>query len=301
MSNVKLSIIIVSWNVKPLLERCLDSIFQNNQDLETEIIIVDNSSIDGSQGYLKGISEKRKNLKIILNDINEGFAKANNQALKQASGEYILFLNPDTEIKKDTCGQIIKAMDRNKKWGIVGCRLLGVDGKIQFSVRNFPEPFSQLMILLKLPYLFPRCRCLREYFQTDFDYDKLSRVDQVAGTFMMTKKEIIDKVGGFDERFHLWFEDVDLCYRVKKAGWQIIYFPQSQIVHYGGESFSQLLSWQRQKIYNKSLLAYFKKYYSFSDYWPLIVVKPISLFLAALSEILAFPKKKKIKRKLKIS
>lgn len=295
-----LSIIIVNWNVKPLLQGCLNSIFRYTQGLETEIIVVDNNSTDGSKEFLSKFKAKGLEFKVILNNQNNGFAKANNQALKKARGEFILFLNPDTEITDRACQKIIQQMQENKDWGVVGCQLVGVDNKIQPSVKRFPTVASQIMIFLKLQYLFPQAKVLKDYHQTDFNYQKLSEVDQVAGTFIMTKQEVIKQVGLFDERFHLWFEDVDFCQRVKQAGWKVIYNPQVKIIHHGGQSFWQLLSLARQRIYNKSAIAYFKKHFSPQTYWPLIILQPISLFLACLSEVFSPAKKIKIKKRLKV-
>ena len=297
----KLSIIIVNWNVKALLQRCLSSIFDYVKDLDYEVIAIDNCSQDGSQEYLKTLDKKKNNIKVILNKKNIGFAQANNQGFKKAKGEFILFLNPDTEfIQENGVREIIKMMKKNKKWGIVGCQIIGPDKEVQTSVRSLPSVFSQLMILLKLQYLFPHSRIFKKYFQTDFNYQTLKEVDQVAGTFMLTRRKVIEQVGGFDKCFHLWFEDVDFCYRIKKAGWQVIYYPEMKILHHGGKSFWQLLSIERQRIYNKSLLAYFKKYSYPWRYWPLVLVQPISLFLAFLSEIYSTEQKKKIKKRLNV-
>jgi len=296
---IKLSVIVVSWNVKALLERCLDSLFRSLREGEAEILVVDNGSRDGSREYLGDL--RNRNLKIILNDRDLGFSHANNQALQQAEGEYVLFLNPDTEIVDDVCGKTMKLLSENKNWGIIGCRLVDPDNEVQPSVKSFPKVGNQLVLLLKLQYLLPGLRMMRKYFRRDFDYNRTSEVNQVAGAFMMMKKEILERVGSFDERFHLWFEDVDLCYRVKQAGYKVVYYSQAKVIHYGGQSFNQLLSRDKQKIYNHSLLLYFKKYHPFSYYWPIVLAQPLSLFLARLSEIYSNKKKGEIKKKLKIN
>ena len=296
-----LSIIIVNWNVKALCQKCLESILNYVKDVDYEVIVVDNCSQDGSQEYLKELSRKSNHIRAIFNEKNLDFGRANNQALKQTKGEFVLFLNPDTEfIKENGMAKIIELMKQNKKWGIVGCQLIGPDKEVQPSVRNFPTIFSQLMIILKLQYLFPNNKVLKKYFQTDFNYQKRKEVDQVAGSFILTRRKILDQVGSFDESFHLWFEDADLCYRVKKAGWQIIYYPEIKILHHGGKSFWQLMSIDRQRIYNKSLLIYFQKHSYIGRYWPLILVQPLSLFLSLLSEVYPAELKKKVKKKLNV-
>lgn len=296
----KLSIIIVSWNVKPLLERCLKSIIRFITDFNYEIIVIDNNSQDESRDFLKEFSKRNENIRIILNFENIGYSRANNQGLKKAKGEYILFLNPDTEFIDSDLKSLINRIGEEPKWGIVGCQLRGVNNQIQHSVRDFPNVLVQVIILLKLHYLFFWIPLVKKYFKKDLDFNKIQPVDQVDGTFILTKKKLLEKIGSFDESFFLWFEDVDLCYRFKKAGYQIIYYPRFKILHQHGESFGQLLSFKRQKIYNRSLLTYFEKHYSLKKYWPLLIVQYLSLFLAQISEIFSVKDKKKIKEKLKI-
>ncbi len=295
-----LSIIIVNWNVQPLLQRCLESIFTFVKDLEFEIIVVDNCSQDASKEYLTKVAKREKRVRIILNNKNLGFARANNQALKKAQGEYILFLNPDTEFIKPNLKDLLDTLAKNSSWGIVGSQLMGVDGQIQRSVKRFPRVSDQAMILLKLHYLFFWCPVLKKYWQKNLDLTKTQLVDQVDGTFMLIQRSLLEKIGSFDEAFYLWFEDVDLCYRFKQAGYQVVYCPQFKILDHHGKSFGQLLSWSRQKIYNQSLLTYFKKHYPLKYYWPLLIIQFFSLFLAKLSEILSPKKRERIKTKLKI-
>lgn len=279
-----LSIIIVNWNTRPLLERCLESIFRAKGDLSIEIFVVDNNSKDDSQEVLKKRFQGRVNL--IFNNKNLGFAKANNQAAKKARGYFVLFLNPDTEIlNSDDLIKIVKLMRQNQDYGVVGCQLIGVDGEIQPSVRRFPTLISQILILLKLHWLFPQLKPLSYYFAYDFDYQKLQEVDQVMGAFLMTRKEVLEKVGLFDENFFLWFEEVDFCKRVKEAGWKVIYYPEVKVLHHGAQSFSQILSFRKQRIFNRSLIYYFKKHHSKIAYHLIRFFSLISLFLAFLIQL----------------
>lgn len=281
-----LSIIIVNWNVRPLLERCLESIFKETKGLNYEIIVVDNASTDSSVEYLSGESHllKSMTLKKIFNKTNLGFAKANNQALKIAEGEFILFLNPDTEILEQGIIKALKFMRENKDCGIMGCQLIDANDKIQSSVRNFPNFLAQILIFLKLHHFFPKLLPLKKYFLSDFDYDKEQEVEQVMGAFLMTRRKIIDAIGGFDENFFLWFEEVDFCKRVKEAGWRVIYNPNIKIRHYGAQSFRQVLSYQKQKNYNQSSIYFFKKHHPAWQVKLLKIFHPISLFLARLYE-----------------
>ena len=279
---MSLSIIIVNWNVRPLLEECLRSIFQNAPSFDFEVFVVDNASRDGSVDFLKKIAKNKKNLHIILNKKNLGFAKANNQAIDKAKGDYILFLNPDTKIMDNALEKITERLEKHKNWGICGCKLINIEGDLDPSVRPFPTPFSQAAILLKLHHLFPFLKIWKHYFGLDFDYSREGPADQIKGAFLMTRKKIIEEVGKFDEKFYLWFEEIDFCYRVKKAGWENYYTPKAKILHYGGQSFSQIFPLAKQKIYNQSLLYYARKYFSPSSYYFLKSINPITLLLSWL-------------------
>ena len=167
----------------------------------------------------------------------------------------------------------------------MGCRLIGIDKRIQPSVRSFPSFTSQMMIFLKLHHLFRYVRPLKKYFLYDFDYNKEQEVDQVMGAFFAIRRKVLEKIGLLDENFYIWFEEVDFCRRVKKTGWDIIYNPSIKILHYGAQSFHQLLSLPKQKIYNASAIYYFKKHFSPSRYRILLFLKPLSLFLAFLTQL----------------
>jgi GT2 family glycosyltransferase len=281
--SVDLSIIIVNWNVKPLLERCLQSIFQETSDISYEVFVVDNASADGGVEMIKERFSKR--VKLIANKENLGFAKACNQAIAQSQGKYILLLNPDTEITDNALTKAVNFMRTHSRCGILGVRLLGVDDEFQPSVRRFPTFGSQFLILLKLHWIFPRVRPLNKYFVQDFDYSKTQEIDQVMGAFLMTRRRVIDEVGPLDENFFVWFEEVDFCRRVKQAGWKVYYTPEVEIIHYGSQSFKQVLPFKKQKMYNNSMLYYFQKHHSKTAWRILRFFYPPSLFLASLCQI----------------
>jgi hypothetical protein len=288
-----LSIIIVNWNVKHFLEKCLSSIFQNTaSDFNYEVIIVDNNSTrDESKKFLANLKAP-VHCQVILNNQNLGFARANNQALKQAQGEYVLLLNPDVEIiEKGTLEKAVSLMSERQDWGVLGCHLWGADHKTQASVRSFPHLVSQIMVFLKLHHVFSlRFKPLRQYFLPDFDYGQESQVDQVMGAFLLTRRQVLSQVGLLDKNFYIWFEEVDFCQRVKKAGWKVIYTPDCTVVHYGSQSFAQVLSWKKQRIYNQSALYYFRKHHPRAV--PVLAFfSPLSLFLAAGQSLVVFLKK----------
>lgn len=253
----KLSIIIVSWNVCDLLDKCLASIYRYQDNLSLEIFVVDNASGDKT---IEMITKKYPQVILIKNKKNIGFAKANNQAIKKATGDYILFLNPDTEIISDALGKAVKFMVENKNCGLLGVKLLNSDGSIQPSVRLFPTIVPIALILLKAPKFFKKIPAIDRYLMKDFDYNKNQEVDQVMGAFMLTKKEVLKKAGEFDERFFIWFEEVDYCRRVWQVGYSVCYNCEIRIVHYGGQSFSKQQLISKQWRFFVSAFKYFLKH-----------------------------------------
>jgi len=256
MSEIKLSIIIVSWNVRELLKKCLASIKNCQGDLAVDIFVVDNNSNDGSAEMVR---KDFPAVRLIANQKNLGFAKANNLALKQVTGEYILLLNPDTEIFPDTLKTALEFMAQHPAVGILGAKMLFPDGSFQPSVRRWPTPWPIILMLLKLPKIFPHLKAIDRYLAKDFDYNKLSEAEQVMGAFMLLPKKIIQEVGLLDERFFVWFEEVDYCRRVKKLDYRIYYHPGVVIIHHGGKSFNQAGVVKNQWHFFKSALLYFLK------------------------------------------
>lgn len=259
------SIIIVSWNVGSMLEMCLRSILEFAAP-SIEVIVIDNASQDNTKNILDNISVqyRQKGVPFItfIHNNNLGFAYAVNRGIERSTGNYIILLNPDTKIIEYSFSIIKNFFETHPKCGIVGCRLINGDGTTQTSVRRFPSVVSQFFILLKLHHLFPNLKPLKKYFMRDFDATDVSSVDQVMGAFFVFSKSLIEDIGYFDENFFLWFEEVDFCKRAIDAGYHVYYTPDTKIIHYGGQSFQKLLSFQKQKIYNNSLLYYYKKHAS---------------------------------------
>ena len=290
-SQLDLSIIIVSWNVKDLLNKCIKSIYTQTKKISFEVFVIDNKSTDGTVEMLtKEFVDKNdiySNLNIVFNNHNAGFAKANNQGITQATGRFILLLNPDTElIEPGTLEKCIKFMKENQKCGVLGCKLLNSDKSLQPSTRRFPTFLSQALIMLKFYNLWPSLPPVKRYYALDFNPKQTSSVDQVMGAFLLTRKSIIDQIGMLDEKFWIWFEEVDFCKRVKKLKYLNIYFPEAKIIHHHGQSFKKVLSYKKQKQLNKSILYYFKKYHSFFAYLGLLLLAPVSLFLALVVQTL---------------
>lgn len=277
---MKLSIIIVSWNVKELLNACLISIFRYLKDFEYEVIVVDNDSNDGTLDMIK---TNYPQVNLLANKKNIGFGAANNLAMKMAKGEYILFLNDDTKFINSNFSKLFNYFEEDNKLGMLGCKLLNPDKSIQKSVRRFPTLLDQIVIMTKLHNFFPKL--ISKYLWENFDYNKKQEVDQVMGSFMLTKNEILGKVGSFDKRFFLWFEEVDLEKRIKKAGYKILYTPEFEIVHHKESSFIQLNRLKAQLNFNKSLLKYFIKHHSIFSLLILIILQPLSFCLALIVQL----------------
>jgi len=251
MDKIDISIVIVSWKVKGLLKKCLDSIYAHQGDLTLEIFVVDNGSGDGTVEMIKN---SYPHVRLIDTGNNLGFAKANNLALKQARGEYVLLLNPDTEIDQQTLPNSIRFMKEHKSCGALGPKMLYPDGSPQPSIRRFPSVWPIILMLLKLPKIFPHLKSVDDYLAVDFDYIKEQRAEQIMGAYMFMPRVIMVKIGLLDERFFIWFEEVDYCRRLLNAGFEVWYSPDVRIIHHGGKSFSQQALVINQKAFFMSTL-----------------------------------------------
>ena len=231
---MKLSIVIVNYNVKYFLEQCLISVKAALECIDGEVFVVDNNSVDGSQQMLQ---ERFPETTIILNKENVGFAKANNQAIKLAKGEYVLLLNPDTVVEIDTFKKVIDFMDAHPDAGGLGVKM--VDGRGNFlpeSKRSLPTPEVAFYKIFGLSKLFPKSKKFGKYHLSYLNEDETNKVDILAGAFMLIRKSVLDKIGLLDETFFMYGEDIDLSYRITLAGYNNYYFPKTRIIHYKGES-----------------------------------------------------------------
>ena len=229
-----LSVIIVNYNVKYFLEQCLHSVANAARQFDTEIFVVDNNSVDGSCAMIR---EKFPWVKLIENKHNAGFSKANNQALRLASGKYCLLLNPDTVIEEGTFKKCISFMDEHPDAGALGVKM--IDGKGSFlpeSKRALPTPAVAFYKIFGLARLFPKSKIFGQYHLGYLDKDHTHTVDIISGAFMFLRKEVLNKTGLLDEDFFMYGEDIDLSYRLIKSGYKNYYFPETTIIHYKGES-----------------------------------------------------------------
>lgn len=229
-----LSVIIVSYNVKYFLEQCLCSVKKAFQSLETEVFIIDNNSSDGTVDYLQ---QEFPFITFISNQENLGFSRANNLALKKATGRHVLFLNPDTIIPEDCFIRTISFMDNNPQAGALGVKMIDGGGNfLKESKRGFPTIWASFCKMSGLTKAFPSSRIFAKYYLGHLSEDKNQEVEALSGAFLMVKKEVLDKTGGFDEQFFMYAEDIDLSFRIKQAGYQNYYFSETTILHFKGES-----------------------------------------------------------------
>ena len=241
---IDLSIVIVNFNTKELLKDCIESIIAKTKDLKYEVIVVDNASEDGSVELVRKFISKYP-VKLIANKKNLGFGKANNQGIKKAKGKYILLLNSDTLIKDNLLGEMVSWIDSHPAAGVTTCALKNKDGSLQGTGGYFPhlfKVFAWMFFLEDIPLLdrlikpFHPMHSQSPIYKGEGFFKKPHQRDWITGAFFLARKEAIDKAGVFDEDYFMYTEEVDLCWRIKKKGWQVWYLPQWSIIHYGGAS-----------------------------------------------------------------
>lgn len=255
---MRLSVIIVNYNVKYFLEQCLYSVLKACKNIESEIIVVDNDSTDGSRNYLE---PRFPEVKFVWNSSNQGFAKANNNASETAKGEFILFLNPDTLLPEDSLENCLDFFVVHKEAGALGLKMIDGSGKfLKESKRAFPSPSTSLYKLSGLAKLFPRSRTFAKYHLGHLSENENHEVDVLAGAFMMIPKKVLNEVGNFDERFFMYGEDVDLSFRIQKAGYRNYYFAGSSIIHFKGES-TKRGSMNYVRMFYRAMNLFVKKHY----------------------------------------
>jgi len=290
-----LSIIIVNWNTKDLLLQCLESVYQTIKRVEMEVFVVDNGSMDGSIAAAKG---RFPEVKFIQNEINLGFARANNQALSLAKGRYLLLLNPDTQVKKGAIERLISFMDTHPEAGGAGAQLLNSDGSRQNSIANFPSLATELLNKSLLRWFFPSVFPGKER-----NYPEPIEVDSVIGACMVVKRDAIEPVGLLDEGYFLFLEETDWCYRMRRTGWKIYHVPQAEIYHFQGKGVEMEKKKARVEYY-RSLYRFFKKNRGRLQWFILLIGSVIKLVVElvfmGIASLLTFFTIKKWENKLSI-
>lgn len=252
---VDVSIVIVNWNVRDLLRRCLHSIVQTPVS-GIEVIVVDNASTDGSGDV---VQVEFPDVHLVINARNQGFPAAVNQGISLARGRYVLVLNPDTEVLGDAVATMVAFADEHPDVGVVGPQLLNPDGSVQSSRRRFPTLATALFESTWLQPYAPR-RLLERYRVGDQPDGVVQDVDWLTGAALMARRQAIEQVGPMDERFFMYSEELDWCRRFREAGWRVVYLPTAQIIHHEGKSSEQVLP-ARHIHFQTSKVRYFRKYH----------------------------------------
>ncbi len=285
MSEVDLSIITVGFKSRDYIRELLTSLFDARGNLSIEYFVIDNASGDGLIDMVEKefVPRGDERLKIfaIQNLANLGFAAANNIGIARARGRYVLLLNPDMRLFPDTLTNMVTWMDNNLAAGVAGCKLVTQGGTVVPHVRRFPRVFDQLAILLKIPHLFPRV--LDSYLAKDFNYDSTARVDSIRGSFFMIRRSVIEKLGGLDERFFIWFEEVDFCMQATTNNFDVWFTNVATCVDHVGRSFSLVGGLQKQKYFTASMVKYFEKWEP-RHAWMFRALRPLALAAAWIAE-----------------
>ncbi|MDA3930079.1 MAG: glycosyltransferase [Prolixibacteraceae bacterium] len=256
---MKLTVVIVNYNVKHFLEQCLYAVEKAIETIPAEVYVVDNNSVDGSNGML---IHKFPWVKLIANKKNVGFSTANNQAIRESKGEYVLLLNPDTVVEENTFTKVIQFMDEHPDAGGLGVKM--IDGKGKFlpeSKRGLPTPWVAFHKIFGLSSLFKKSKIFGKYHLSYLSNDEIHEIDVLAGAFMLMRKETLDKVGLLDEDYFMYGEDIDLSYRITKGGYKNYYYPNTTIIHYKGES-TKKGSLNYVRMFYNAMIIFARKHFS---------------------------------------
>lgn len=281
---MKLSVVIVNYNVKYFLEQCLHSSLKAAQKVATEIWVVDNNSVDGS---VEMVQKKFPSIKLIANKDNKGFSKANNQAIRQATGDYILLLNPDTVVEEDTFEKVVRFMDEHPDAGGLGVKMIDGSGKfLPESKRGLPTYDVAFYKIFGLSKLFPKSKTFGRYHLGFLDENQTHSVEILAGAFMLLRKKVLEEIGLLDEDFFMYGEDIDLSYRIIKAGYKNYYFPETRIIHYKGES-TKRTSVNYVFVFYNAMIIFAKKHFSKSNASLFSFFIKLAIYLRAGAAIIA--------------
>lgn len=262
-----LSIVIVNWNVRDLLRRCLHSLFASHQPtlasntqhpaLSTEIIVVDSASTDGS---VEMVRQEFPQVHLITSEVNLGYTGGNNLGINAGRGRYILLLNPDTEVMGDALPAMVGYMNTHPDVGALGPQLLNPDGSIQSSRRRFPTLGTAFVESTVIQQWWPDNHILRRYYVQDRPDDAISEVDWATGACILLRRQAVDQVGLLDDEFFMYSEELDWCRRARDDGWKVVYLPTARVIHYEGKSSEQVMPLRHVR-FQRSKIRYFRKHH----------------------------------------
>ncbi len=285
MNGPTVSAIVIAWNGMKFLPHCLRTLTEDLQQIAHEVIVVDNGSTDGSAEF---VEKTFPSVRLIRNQANLGFARAVNIGIEQANGKYLLLLNQDIRVRKGAIGALLAKIGADRTVGLVGPKFVSFDGATQQSARAFPTFRHVWYDALLLSRLFPKHREFSSWRMGWFDHETELEVDQPMGAAMMIRREVVDQVGKFDERFPIFFNDVDYCRRIKAAGYRLLYYPDAVIEHYVGGSTRVdpiRMKWES----HRSMYRYLAKYAKWYEY-PLLWMTGLILLLGLIPAILFTPR-----------
>ena len=259
----KLTIIIVSYNVRQYIDQCLQSVYKALQDIDAEIIVVDNQSQDDTVSYLK---TNYPQVRVIESGGNVGFARANNMGIRQSESEYVLLLNPDTVVANNTLSEVVHFMDTHETVGGAGVQMLNADGtRAMESRRGRPTPLVSFYKMCGLSDLFPRSRTFARYYMSWLSWNEPAEIEVISGAFFFMRRKALDEIGLLDEDFFMYGEDIDLSCRLLNAGWHNCYLP-CKIIHYkGGSTDKTTIRYVR--VFYKAMIIYFRKHYAHLNFF----------------------------------
>jgi GT2 family glycosyltransferase len=277
---VKLSVVIVTWNSAADIEACVDSI---NFGSEFEVIVVDNASSDATRDKLS----RYHHLKLVVNTSNRGYARASNQGIKLAAGEYVLLFNPDTRAELGALDALCRYLDEHPAAGAVAPRLISPDGATQYSIRSFPTATSLFWELIGLSRLFPKNHVFGRWKMKYFDYGRTAEVEQPMASCLMVRRSVLESLGGMDERFPIFFNDVDLSKRMAETGWKTTYLADARVVHRHGGSTKQVRTKMIRESH-RSAFRYLRKHDRSGLFWLKAVVLLPLFEVTSLLRVIAY-------------
>jgi GT2 family glycosyltransferase len=292
---VDLSVVILNWNTRRDLEKCLRSLECPQPGIAFEIVVVDNASDDRSREMVRDLFPQAR---LIVNPRNLGFGAGNNVAIPQTTGRYVLFLNSDTLVQEGALAAMVHHADANPDIGILGPKLLNADGSLQYSCRRYPNLGTGFFRNTPLGRLFPHNRFASDYLMQDWDHATPRDVDWVSGAALMIRRTLLDRIGGFDDAFFMYCEDVDLCWRANhtpcspsslggSGHWRVTYFPDAVIYHVIGRSSDKVPTRMTYE-FHRSQYLFYRKHYAASTPLPLRPIIPVGIALRAAGQIVRY-------------
>lgn len=277
MPRPDLSVCIVNWNTRQYLERAIASALESDPKLDIEVVVLDNASADGSADMVR---THFPGVRLLESDTNLGFARGYNRAAAETSGRHIFMLNPDTLVRTGAPATLVSFLDSQPEAGAAAPRVLNPDGTLQHSCRRFPRPIAAILRNTIVGRLLPGDPFRRNYLMTDWDHASVRQVDWVSGAAICIRRETWEEVGGFDEGFYMYAEDIDWCLRAKQAGWRVYYVPDAVVVHRIGASSDQR-PLRMVVEFHRSMARFYRKHYARAWPWGLRALPPAGIWVRA--------------------